>query len=208
MKRVISGVAVALVAFIVFVVARDRIDIDLGSLSQDRTPTATAGVGKNGGNNNGNGGNNGNGKGTNGNNGNNNSNNNSNGTKGGGTHSPSPQVTEEKPGVVQADIRGTKGTERVSCSAIETEFRVSADQGKVRWSLHIRDAAPGARAPYPGNTPPGIVADATSGTLENGQSRIVRLRGRFDGPGRAFFVVVDAPTASGSSGVTFKFSCV
>ncbi|MGW4897185.1 hypothetical protein ACWEQL_33725 [Kitasatospora sp. NPDC004240] len=202
MKQFVSMVAAALVAFVVFVAVRDHVDIDLGSSSDNHSSSSSSGGGS--------GGNGSNDSGSNGSNGSNGNSNGNNGKSGGGS---SPTVTSrpaEVLGSVQTTFRGTKGSERVDCSAIDTEFKVFPYKGKIRWTILVRDARPGAAPPYPGSTPPGIVVSPGSGTLEDGQSQLVHLRGRFDGPGKRFWVLVTAPTSSGSSGSSgsiLEFSC-
>jgi hypothetical protein len=122
------------------------------------------------------------------------------GSTGGSTGSPN-----DSDGTVEVTFRGTSGSDRVSCSSIASEFKVSANGGRVRWTTQLADHDPDG--PVPSRTPEGVSVSPGSGTLDQGQSTVVRVRGNFDGRDRKFWVKVAAPNRTGSGGVTLQFNC-
>ena len=88
-------------------------------------------------------------------------------------------------------MRGTNGSDRVSCGSISTEVKVTASGAPVTWLAQARDRHPGSRRPYEGTVLSGVSVDPSAGTLDSGQSVVLRVRGSFDG-GTELYVVVEA----------------
>jgi hypothetical protein len=137
---------------------------------------------------------------------------NGNGQSGSGTNN-APQASAnaaggnppaQSTGTVQVTFRGTNGKDRVQCSAIDTEFSVSASGGPIEWTAEARDSQP-AKWPYDGNPVSSVVTQPSSGTLAEGQRMTVHVGGSHSG-GR-FFVAVSAPNRTGYSFQTLAFSC-
>lgn len=108
-------------------------------------------------------------------------------------------------GTVNLTFRGTSGSDSVSCSSISSEFKVSPNGGRIRWTSLISDHDPDG--PVPGRRPEDVSVEPSSGMLDPGDSQVVRVRGSFDGSDRHFWVKVQAPNRSGSGGVTVQFNC-
>ncbi len=123
------------------------------------------------------------------------------------TERPGPAATTgpASTGTVTVSFRGTRGSDRVRCAAIDTEFAVTAYQGPIVWTAEPRATEP-ARWPYDGNPAAGVGVEPASGTLAEGQSAVVRVRGT--ATGRQFFIAVSAPNAAGHSLVSVPFSCL
>jgi hypothetical protein len=113
--------------------------------------------------------------------------------------------TGDSVGTVNLTFRGTSGSDSVSCSSISSEFKVSPDGGRIRWTALISDHDPDG--PVPGRRPEGVSVEPSSGMLDPGNSQVVRVRGSFDGSDRHFWVKVQAPNRTGSGGVTLQFNC-
>ncbi|SNQ49541.1 conserved exported hypothetical protein [Frankia canadensis] len=94
-------------------------------------------------------------------------------------------------GTVDVSRRGTSGTERVDCSNIDSELKISARDGSVRWT-----AVPAA----------GVSVSPSSGFLDEGESQVIHVGGRYTGA-QTFTVNVSAPSRAGSSGVPAEFTC-
>ena len=111
-------------------------------------------------------------------------------------------------GSVNVTMRQTQGTDHVACGDIQSEFAVYLDagQGKVRWTGQVFDAVP---RQYPSELSPlsGVTIEPATGLLELGQRQLVRVSGRFNGPGSRFYVVVSAPNATGAGWVSVEFTC-
>jgi hypothetical protein len=104
------------------------------------------------------------------------------------TTNPAPKSV----GTPNVTFRGTDGTERVDCSDIVTEFKVSAFSGRIRWTA---------------TSDPGVSVSPSSGELEDGQDVLVSIRGA-DADGDSFEVIVSAPNRAGSAAVGVTFTCV
>lgn len=116
---------------------------------------------------------------------------------------PSPQAPKST-GTVQVTFRGTSGTDTVRCSAVNSELAVSANGGPIAWSAKAYDR-PSTKVPHDGTPIAKVTFDPPSGTLESGESAVVRIRGSFSGS--QFYVEVSAPNNSGFSAVTVPFTC-
>jgi hypothetical protein len=114
--------------------------------------------------------------------------------------------TSDSVGTVNLTFRGTSGSDSVSCSSISSEFTVSPNGGRIRWTALISDHDPDG--PVPGRRPEGVSVEPSSGMLDPGNSQLVRVRGTFDGSDRHFWVKVLAPNrATSGAGVTLRFNC-
>jgi hypothetical protein len=108
-------------------------------------------------------------------------------------------------GRIDTTFRGTKGSDRVSCGSISTEFKISADSGAVTWTAQPRDRHPGNRKPYAGSTADGVSVSPSSGSLRDGGSVVVTVRGSFEG-GKEFYVVVE-PNGEFAGTKAIAFAC-
>lgn len=110
---------------------------------------------------------------------------------GGTTTGPTagPTTAPVTNGTPTVSFRGTSGSDRVACAAIDSEFAVGAYGGRMRWT------ATSAR---------GVTLSPASGTLDEGRTVVVRVGGSSGGP---FTVVVSAPNSAGSGSVSVDFSC-
>lgn len=172
MKAVLAVLGGALVAVVLFVVLQGQHNGDSGSSSQISTGSGGAG-----GPGHGSGGSGGVGGGSGG----------SGGSSGSGGGSEHPDST----GTVDVSQRGTSGTDRVDCSNIDSELKISARDGSVRWT-----AVPAA----------GVSVLPSSGFLNEGESQVIHVGGRYTGA-QTFTVNVSAPSRAGSSGVPAEFTC-
>ncbi|MCL9795831.1 hypothetical protein [Frankia sp. AgKG'84/4] len=180
MKQVLTVLGCALIAIVVFLVVRDNSGSDSPSSSPRTGPYSGGGSGGGGSGGGGTGG-----GGTGG---------GSGGGSGGGTGDikPGPDPEPKSTGAVDVSRRGTNGTERVDCADIDSELRISAFNGSVRWT-----AAPAA----------GVSVSPSSGFLDEGESQVVHVGGSYAGGG-GFTVNVSAPSRSGGSGgVAAAFTC-
>lgn len=119
-------------------------------------------------------------------------------TGGGGTpapvgktpiRTPAPDPVTDSKGTPVVTFRGTSGSDRVSCSAIDTEFKLEAYGGRMRWTAQA---------------PAGITADPSSGALDRDESTVIHVSGTSAGP---FSVVVQAPNRAGSGSTSVQFTC-
>ncbi len=166
MKSVLTVLGCALIAIVVFVVVRGNGGDDSPSSSPGTGPGAGLGSGSGGGAGGG-----------------------SEGGSGGGSGGITP--TPNSTGTVDVSQRGTSGTERVDCADIDSELKISAHDGSVRWT-----ATPAA----------GVSVSPSSGFLDKGESQIVHVGGSYSGGG-GFSVKVSAPSRSGGGGVASTFVC-
>ncbi|MCK9932596.1 hypothetical protein MXD62_36580 [Frankia sp. Mgl5] len=118
---------------------------------------------------------------------------------GGGPNGPGPverpsiptSATPDSTGTPTVTQRGTSGTARVDCSSIDSELKISAFDGAIRWNAASAS---------------GVSVSPSSGFLDEGESEVVRIAGSYTGGG-GFDVVVSAPNRSGSGSVNYPFTC-
>jgi hypothetical protein len=119
---------------------------------------------------------------------------------------PSTDSTDDSVGTVFTTMRGTNGSQRVSCDAIATEFKLEPNGGRIRWTAQALDRY--TDKPWePGSVASGVTVTPSSGVLDPGASQVIRISGSFTGPDRKFWVAVSAPNRTGHSGSTIEFSC-
>jgi hypothetical protein len=119
----------------------------------------------------------------------------------------SPAAQNDSVGTVFTTFRGTKGTDHVSCNAIDTELLISPNGGRIRWTATASDSSTDSY-PFVGAPLPSVVLDPASGVLDPGQSQLLHISGAFDGgPGATFYVAVTAPNSSGYSNNTLQLFC-
>ncbi|WP_041255061.1 hypothetical protein [Frankia sp. EAN1pec] len=103
-----------------------------------------------------------------------------------------PSATPDSTGTPTVTQRGTTGTDRVDCSSIDSELKISAYGGMIRWNAASAS---------------GVSVSPSSGFLDEGESEVVRVGGSYS-DGEGFTVVVSAPNQSGSGSVNYPFTCV
>jgi hypothetical protein len=114
-----------------------------------------------------------------------------------------PPVPEKpRQGTVFVTMRGTTGTERVNCSNIVTEFLVSPTGAYIEWTAQAMDREPSSGR-INGNRISTITLSPASGTVQPGQSQLVKVRGNYDGQDRRFWV----PVRNEFGGVDLEFKC-
>jgi hypothetical protein len=101
-------------------------------------------------------------------------------------------ATADSTGTPDVTQRGTGGTDHVDCSAIDSRLKISAHDGPIRWHA---------------TASPGVSVSPSSGFLDEGGSKVVRIGGSYSG-GRSFTVVVPAPNRTGSGSANVPFTCV
>jgi hypothetical protein len=112
-------------------------------------------------------------------------------------------------GNLTVTFRGTGGTDRVSCGAIQTEFAVTmaSGDGRVRWTGQATDVLP-RQVPFDGARLTSATLEPDTGLLEPGQVQVIRVRGTFSGRrGQQFYVVVQALNSVGTAGNSIPFTC-
>lgn len=127
-----------------------------------------------------------------------------------GTHKANPSTHEptvsgappdDSRGTPSVTFRGTSGSDHVACPAIQSEFLVTAFGGRMNWS-----ARAGRRTltgyPFVDDLLDTVTLDPTNGTLEEGQSTLVRVGGHAD-VAASFFVAV----AVRNGAQTIEFLC-
>ncbi|MFC1436206.1 hypothetical protein ACEZDB_36795 [Streptacidiphilus sp. N1-3] len=137
----------------------------------------------------------------------------------GGTSAPAPRSTTPSThagssapkvgplGVVAVTLRGTNGSDHVSCSHIDTEFAVYPESGSIQWTASPRDTSidvgsPQVRAPLPG-----VALTPAQGILGPDQKAVVHVSGTVDAPAKQFWVWVTAPSTAGVPGRDVIFTC-
>lgn len=121
---------------------------------------------------------------------------------------PSPQAPAPElasTGTVLLTFRGTSGTDRVACSSITSEVKITAYSGRIVWTAQAVDRQPSGW-PIGGNRLSDVTFDPPTGVLEEGGSTVMRIGGSFSGGG-AFFVAVSAPNSAGHGYQTIQFNC-
>lgn len=144
------------------------------------------------------------------------------GNNGGGSSTPGPQETSagsapapaskappapelKSTGTVLLTFRGTSGTDRVACSSIASEVKITAYSGRIVWTARAVDRQP-TGWPIGGNSLSGVTLEPATGVLEEGGSTVMRIGGSIDG-GSAFWLAVSAPNTSGHGYQTIQFNC-
>jgi hypothetical protein len=116
--------------------------------------------------------------------------------------------TADPVGVVAVTLRGTNGSDRVSCGNINTEFAVYPESGSIAWAASPRDTPidlgnPQVRAPLSG-----VTVTPAHGVLGPGQRTVVHVTGSVAAPAKTFWVWVTAPDSTGLSGRDVVFTCI
>ncbi len=121
--------------------------------------------------------------------------------------SPTPAQSTERAGggSVTTTFRGTSGTDRVACGAINTEFMVEAYNGWIEWT-----AVPVGTDPTftnPGTPVSTVTVTPASGKLENGQKALVKVRGTYTGTNKKFYIRVQEVVGGSKTMNGVSFTC-
>jgi hypothetical protein len=118
---------------------------------------------------------------------------------------PAPEKTTNRPKAGTLHSRSTAQTQqRVSCTGIQTELKLVADDGPVDWTSRVVDRWTSTSV---GNTISSVTVTPASGTLASGASVTPTIRGTYPADKQRFWVLFDYPTSAGSASVTFEVSC-
>jgi hypothetical protein len=123
------------------------------------------------------------------------------------TTAPVPVETTERPGAgsLRTTLRDTTGTERVSCPAISTEFRIIADFGWIEWTAIAVSQEPTFQAPD--QQAGSVTVTPSSGKLEKDQSVLVKVRGSYSGTNKTFWIRAQENSGTAASMNAVKFAC-
>lgn len=111
-------------------------------------------------------------------------------------------------GIVDVTMRGTNGTDRVSCSDIHSEFLVRPQSGTIRWTATAHDIDISFANGQVRALLPGITVSPAEGLDGPGQNTLVRVTGSVDPPTKRFWIWVVPPNRTGSGGVGVEFTCI
>ncbi|WP_051367270.1 hypothetical protein [Hamadaea tsunoensis] len=113
----------------------------------------------------------------------------------------------ESSGTPQATFRGTGGSDRVNCAAIDSALAVSAYRGQIVWTATAVDQTTQGQWPLQGNILRDVSFSPATGVMPDGKTATVHISGSVSGL-TEFAVVVSAPNHSGTGWVTVVFHCV
>ena len=104
-------------------------------------------------------------------------------------------------------MRGTNGSDHVSCSHIDTEFAVYPESGSVEWTASPHDTPIDLGAPQARALLPGVSITPSHGLLDPGQRTAVHVSGTVDQPAQTFWIWITAPGSTGLLGRDVVLTC-